>query len=65
MTKLSHEQIERGLTDKDPYVRKAWAKRMDYTPTPEQIERGLTDGYWDVREVWQQRVEFEREKARG
>jgi len=28
MKKLSHEQIERGLTDEYPGVREAWAKRM-------------------------------------
>jgi hypothetical protein len=37
------EQVERGLTDRVPGVRAAWARRMDYVPTPEQIERGLTD----------------------
>ena len=64
MTELSHEQIERGLADEHEWVREAWAKRMDYTPTPEQIERGLADTDEGVRKAWQQRVEFEREKAR-
>ena len=55
--KLSHEQIERGLADGDWNVRKAWAERMDYTPTPEQIERGLADEHEWVREAWARRMD--------
>lgn len=50
-------QIERGLTDEYPYVRKAFAERADYTPTAAQIERGLTDEDPDVRVAFAYRTD--------
>ena len=58
MKKLSHKQIERYLTHKNPEVRARWAGRMDFTPTLEQIERGLTDEDPDVREAWVYRMDY-------
>lgn len=56
------ERIERGLTDKNEWVRLAWIERFDYTPTPEQIERGLAEGHPWFQKAWGKRMEFERMK---
>ncbi len=56
--KLTAKQVECYLTSKNPEVRWAWAKRLDYTPTPEQIERGLTDEDRWVRVAWAERMDY-------
>lgn len=40
---LSTDEIERGLTAENKYVRWGFAQRADFTPTEEQIERALVD----------------------
>lgn len=58
MLKLTPDELERGLTDKDDHVRVAFAGRKDYTPTPAQIERGLTDKNELVRTAFAGRRDY-------
>ena len=58
MNNLSTEEIEDGLTNKDPWTRYSFAKYTDYTPTAAQIERGLTDENLAVRREWIKRMDY-------
>lgn len=43
MTVLTKEDIEKGQTSPENWIRQMWSTRDDYTPTLEQVFRGLKD----------------------
>lgn len=55
LTKPTHEQLEYGLTHKNPSIRWQWAYEKRFQITEQQALRGLEDGDLKVRSVFLKR----------